>query len=171
VDADRRSLTAPLLEREKELRDAVAKKATPDQLKAAGAATAPWTSLDFHNMLTMYGLIAIGFCLIAGFLTPWAALGAAFFLANIYLSMPPWPGLPPNPRAEGHYLIVSKNLVELIACLVIATTPSGYWVGFDALFFGARRRRRLAEAEQRRQDKEADRPDRPVILGKNPRYS
>ncbi len=58
--------------------------------------------------------------------------------------MPPWPGLPPNPKAEGHYLIVSKNLVELLACLVIATTPSGHWVGFDALFFGARRRRRLA---------------------------
>ncbi len=62
----------------------------------------------------------------------------------IYLSMPPWPGLPPNPKAEGHYLIVSKNLVELIACLVIATTPSGHWIGLDALFFGARRRRRLA---------------------------
>jgi hypothetical protein len=39
---------------------------------------------------------------------------------------------------------VSKNLVELLACLVIATTPSGHWVGLDALFFGARRRRRLA---------------------------
>ena len=62
----------------------------------------------------------------------------------IYLSMPPWPGLPPNPKAEGHYFIVSKNLIELIACLVIATTPNGHWIGLDALFFGARRRRRLA---------------------------
>ena len=62
----------------------------------------------------------------------------------IYLSMPPWPGLPDNPKAEGHYFIVSKNLIELIACLVIATTPSGHWIGLDALFFGARRRRRLA---------------------------
>jgi len=62
----------------------------------------------------------------------------------IYLSMPPWPGLPPNPKTEGHYLIVSKNLIELIACMVIATTPSGHWIGLDALFFGAKRRRRLA---------------------------
>ena len=63
----------------------------------------------------------------------------------IYLSMPPWPGLPPNPKAEGHYLIVSKNLVELIACLVIATTPSG--IG-SALMrsSSARRRRRLARS-------------------------
>ena len=64
----------------------------------------------------------------------------------IYFSMPPWPGLPANPKAEGHYLIVSKNLIELIACLVIATTPSGHWIGLDALFFGARRRRRLARS-------------------------
>jgi uncharacterized membrane protein YphA (DoxX/SURF4 family) len=96
----------------------------------------------------MYGLVAIGFCLMVGFLTPLAAVSAAAFLAMIYLSMPPWPGLPPNPRAEGHYLIVSKNLVELLACLVIATTPSGHWIGFDALFFGARRRRREFAREQ-----------------------
>jgi uncharacterized membrane protein YphA (DoxX/SURF4 family) len=97
--------------------------------------------------LTIISLIAIGFCLIAGFLTPVAALSAAGFLAMIYLSMPPWPGSPPNPKAEGHYMIVSKNLVELLACLVIATTPSGHWIGVDALFFGARRRRRLARLE------------------------
>jgi uncharacterized membrane protein YphA (DoxX/SURF4 family) len=169
VDADRRSLIAPLLERGKELRDAVAKKATPEQHKTEGAASPPWNTLDLQNLLTIYGLIAIGFCLIAGFLTPWAALGAAVFLAMIYLSMPPWPGLPPNPRAEGHYWIVSKNLVELIACLVLATTPSGHWVGLDALFFGARRRRRLARAEQRRLDDESDRQPRPVIMGRNPR--
>jgi hypothetical protein len=41
-------------------------------------------------------------------------------------------------------LIVSKNLVEMLACLVLATTPSGHWIGLDALFFGAARRRRLA---------------------------
>ena len=34
----------------------------------------------------------------------------------------PLPGLPPNPKAEGQLLIVSKNLVELLACLVIAAT-------------------------------------------------
>ncbi|MGO9924278.1 MAG: DoxX family protein [Isosphaeraceae bacterium] len=145
VDADRRALTAPLIERENGLRGAVVKLATADQIMSAGAASPPWTYLDYINRLTVFGLIAIGVCLMAGFMTPWAALGAAVFLAMIYLSMPPWPGVPPNPKAEGHYWIVSKNLVELLACLVIATTPSGHWVGFDALFFGARRRR-LARA-------------------------
>jgi uncharacterized membrane protein YphA (DoxX/SURF4 family) len=174
VDADRRALIGPLVEHGKFLRDAVAKLATPDQVKAAKApllsrvaapssspasdsdaiqvaeAARTWTQLDWINFSTTYGLIAIGVCLILGFLTPLAALAAAAFLAMIYLSMPPWPGLPPNPRAEGHYFIVSKNLIELIACLVVATTPSGHWIGFDALFFGARRRRRLAPAPQDR---------------------
>ena len=43
-------------------------------------------------------------------------------------------------------MIVSKNLVEMLACLVIATTPSGHWIGFDALFFRRRRRGKLAAA-------------------------
>ena len=141
LDADRRALTQPLIERGKAQSDAIAKLATADQAKSAGVPLARFTSLDLLNNLTIFGLIAIGICLIAGFLTPLAALSAAAFLAMIYFSMPPWPGMPPNPRAEGHYLIVSKNLVELLACLVIATTPSGHWIGFDALFFAPRRRR------------------------------
>jgi uncharacterized membrane protein YphA (DoxX/SURF4 family) len=144
MEADRRSLIAPLVEQGKTLRDAVANLATSDQLASAGSVSRPLTQLDLINIATTYGLIAIGACLILGLLTPLAALGAAAFLAMIYLSMPPWPGLPPNPKTEGHYFIVSKNLVELIACLVIATTPSGHWIGLDAVFFGARRRRRLA---------------------------
>jgi uncharacterized membrane protein YphA (DoxX/SURF4 family) len=184
VEADRRSLIQPLAAQDKMLREGVANWANGSQIKAAGAtreavltllekvgissgapgdskltAVPPvrWTSLDVLNVLTMYGLIAIGFCLIAGFLTPVAALSAAAFLAMIYFSMPPWPGLPANPKAEGHYLIVSKNLIELIACLVLATTPSGHWVGLDALFFGARRRRRLAAQAARRREQNASR--------------
>jgi uncharacterized membrane protein YphA (DoxX/SURF4 family) len=150
LDAARRALVGPLTERTSTLRTEIANVATPEQLGSYGGASHPWTHLDAINVATTYGLIAIGACLILGFLTPWAAVGAAAFLAMIYLSMPPWPGVPPNPRAEGHYFIVSKNLIELLACLVIATTPSGYWIGLDALFFGARRRRRLQPQEPNR---------------------
>jgi uncharacterized membrane protein YphA (DoxX/SURF4 family) len=159
LDADRRSLTQPLLDREQAVRDAVIKLATADQLQKTGGPGHAHNSLNVVNHLTIFGLIAIGLCLIAGFLTPFAALSAAVFLAMIYLSMPPWPGLPPNPKAEGHYWIVSKNLIELLACLVIATTPSGHWIGLDALFFGGRRRRRLAAAAAR-EDHAAGRGDR-----------
>ena len=70
--------------------------------------------------------------------------------------------MPPNPRAEGHYFIVSKNLVELIACMVIATTPNGHWIGLDALVFGAFRRRRLAPPGDDRTPVRTEDPNRPV---------
>lgn len=174
LDTDRRALIGPINERGKELSDSIAKLATREQVDAVRAplisrirrtplhnptatvdelaiesadVSRPWTQLDWINFTTTYGLIAIGVCLILGFLTPLAALGGAAFLAMIYLSLPPWPGVPPNPRTEGTYFLVSKNLIELIACLVIATTPSGHWIGLDALVFGAWRRRRLTRAD------------------------
>ena len=151
LDADRRALVAPLVARAKALRDAIAQaRPRPTSSSRRGAPRTRWTSLDLVNQPDDVRPGRDRVCLIAGFLTPLAAVSAAAFLAMIYLSMPPWPGLPPNPKAEGHYLIVSKNLVELIACLVIATTPSGHWIGLDALFFGARRRRRLAARAARR---------------------
>src|SRR5208337_4598989 len=94
LEGDRKTLTAPLVAKGQELADAVVALRTPEQQASAGNCSAP---LSF---------------LVLGFLTPLAAICAAAFLALVYLSFPPWPGLPPNPKAEGHYWIVSKNLVE-----------------------------------------------------------
>lgn len=152
LDVDRRKLIADLDARAVTLREAVTKLATEEQREAAGTYSPPRTTLDFVNLSTMWGLVIMGTCLILGLFTPLAALAGAVFLGQIYLSMPPWPGLPANPLAEGHYFIVNKNLIELLACLALACIPSGSWIGLDALLFGARRRRRelareLAEAE------------------------
>ena len=153
LEGDRKKLTAPLVAKGQELADAVVALKTPEQQASAGDYSAPLSFLDVANWLTTFGLCGIGVCLILGFLTPLAAICAAAFLALLYLSFPPWPGLPPNPKTEGHYWIVSKNLVELIACLLIAVTASGHWFGLDALFFGARRRRRWARYESRLAEK------------------
>jgi len=153
LEGDRRKLTAPLIAKGQELADAVVALKTPEQQASAGNYSAPLDFLEVANWLTTYGLIAIGACLILGFLTPFAALCATAFLALLYFSIPPWPNLPPNPKAEGHYWIVNKNLVELIACLLIAVTASGHWFGLDALFFGARRRRRWARYERKLAEK------------------
>jgi hypothetical protein len=99
------------------------------------------TQLDQVNALTMYGLVAMGVCLMLGLFTPLAALAGAVFLGQIYFSMPPWPGLPPNPLAEGHYFIVNKNLIEMLACLTLVFIPTGNWIGLDAMLFGWMSRR------------------------------
>ena len=147
LEGKRKALTKELDARAASLREAVAKIATPGQVESAGSYATPWSLLDYNDTLTAFSLVSIGFCLMMGFSTRPAAVGGAAFLTLIYLAMPPWPGLPANPLENGHYLIVDRNLIELLACLSIACLPTGHWVGLDALFFGWLRRRREVEAE------------------------
>lgn len=138
VEASRRSLVGPVQEWTSELKRTLQTTATPNQLAAVRPwdAAKQWTHLEWIDATTMYGLAGFGALLIVGLFTRTAALGAACLLALFYLSMPPLPGLPPPPNAEGNYLIVNKNLIELLACLMLATTQSGVWGGLDALIRG-----------------------------------
>lgn len=160
LDADRRGLIKDLDARGDALRKAVLALAAPEQVEASGPYHPPHTELEYINYMTMYGLIAMGLGLMLGFLTRLSAFAGAVFLLQIYFSMPPWPGLPPNPLAEGHYMIVNKNLIEMLACLALACLPTGQWVGLDALLFGWRRRRR--EEAGPSESFVAD-PDTPVV--------
>ena len=144
LDVERKELTATLRGQGDALHEAVIKLATAEQREAAGPYAPPWTKLDQINALTTYGLVVRGICLILGLFTPLAALAGAVFLGQIYFSMPPWPGLPANPMAEGHYFIVNKNLIEMLACLTLVFIPTGNWIGLDALLFGWMSRRREA---------------------------
>jgi len=49
------------------------------------------------------------------------------------LSTPALPWLPEPPNTEGHYLIISKNVIEMLALFMLACIPSGRWFGLDAL--------------------------------------
>jgi len=162
AETDRRDLDKEVDPWTGTLRDSLVALAKPDQTKEAGVYQPPWTQMDWLDRSTMWGLSAIGFCLILGLFTPAAALGGATYLLSFYLSMPPWPGLPEG-ITEGHYRYVNKNLIEMIALLALAATPNGLWIGLDALLFGwigrgeARREaERIAALEH-----EAARGDRP----------
>jgi uncharacterized membrane protein YphA (DoxX/SURF4 family) len=99
-----------------------------------GTHWADWTQQELLDWLVTFGLTATGVCLLAGFLTRSACLAGAGLLLMFYLTMPPLPGVPDNPRAEGHYLFVNKNLIECLALLALATVPTGRWLGLDGLF-------------------------------------
>jgi uncharacterized membrane protein YphA (DoxX/SURF4 family) len=114
-----------------------------------------WNSLEWVNFLTKYGLVAMGACLILGLLTRPAALAGAVFLAQIYLSMPPWPGYPRDVTGPEHFYIVDMHLIEMLACLFLATTRSGRWIGLDALLFNWIGRRRVRNREETQEE-----PDR-----------
>ena len=160
AESDRKELVKVVDSWTESLRDAlvsIAKK-DPKRSEEAGPYTPepPWTTLAQVDLLTMWGLSAVGLCLILGLFTPLAALGGAGYLLGFYLSMPPWPGLPEG-ITEGHYRYVNKNLIEMLACLVLASTPNGLWIGLDALLFGWIGRGRRVEV-----DAEPLRPERPA---------
>ncbi|HEU5117258.1 MAG TPA: DoxX family protein, partial [Isosphaeraceae bacterium] len=149
LESTRRELVASIREISDPMHEVWVKELTDEQREKHGPVKAEMTPLDWINLTTAWGLTFAGIGLMLGFLTPLAALVGAGLLAMFYLSMPPWPGLPEPPNVEGHYWIVNKNLIELLACLVLASTPNGLWIGLDALFFGGiGQRKRLAQATE-----------------------
>jgi len=102
------------------------KRVSPGPLK--------WGVLGWADFLVPWGLTIIGGCLLLGLFSRTACVAGALMVLSFYLAMPPWPGLPDNPKAEGHYLIINKNLIEMLALLTLATTASGKWAGLDGLF-------------------------------------
>jgi uncharacterized membrane protein YphA (DoxX/SURF4 family) len=109
----------------------------------------PWLLWGL-DLVTVWGLTAVGACLLLGLFTRTACVLAAGFLAMTYLCFPPFPWLPTPPNNEGTYLFVNKNVIEMIALLALATTASGRWFGLDAflhqLSLPFRRRARRAGA-------------------------
>lgn len=88
---------------------------------AMGASPGTVQIVDLFNI---FGLMFIGLALITGVLTRYAAVAGMFLLALYYLAYPPWfAPILPGP-AEGSYLIVNKNIVELFALSVVMAYPT-----------------------------------------------
>ncbi len=88
--------------------------------------------LDVLDLTVSVALTAIGFCMMIGFCNRLACLGGAAFLVNVILTTWPVPGVyPPLPSAVGNFLFVSKDVVELVAMLFLASIPAGRWAGLD----------------------------------------
>lgn len=84
------------------------------------------------DLAVAIALIAAGSMLMLGFLTQLGAALAMALLAVFYMSAIPSTGLP-QPHAEGTYLIVNKNLIELIAAGVVMAFRTGRIAGLDLL--------------------------------------
>lgn len=74
------------------------------------------------NQIVPYFDIAIGLCLLLGFFTPVASLAAAGFLAMVFVSQYP----PVTGPSSSIY-----QLIECMACLVLAGTAAGRFAGLD----------------------------------------
>jgi uncharacterized membrane protein YphA (DoxX/SURF4 family) len=104
----------------------------------------PWQAnglLPWADEIVRWGLVVSGVCLLLGLFTRTACVAGAVFLLLFYLAMMPMPYWPESPRAEGHYILINKNIIEMLALLALATTRSGRWAGLDGLFALFRRNR------------------------------
>lgn len=77
------------------------------------------------NQVVPYFDMAIGICLLLGLFTPVAALAAAGFLGSVFISQFP----PVSGPGSTYY-----QLIEGVACLVLAATGSGRFAGLDFIF-------------------------------------
>lgn len=92
-------------------------------------------TVNIIDFLNIWGLILIGLSLILGFLSRPACIFGIALLASYYLSHPPFVGLRYSAPSEGSYLIINKNLIELIALAVLYVFPSSKYMGIDRFIF------------------------------------
>jgi thiosulfate dehydrogenase [quinone] large subunit len=95
------------------------------------------------DLITMWGLTAVGLLLVLGLFTRLASLGAIGFIVLFYLCNPPFIGYFYSIPTEGSYILVNKNLVELGALVVVLVSGSGRFAGLDRIvhiLFGRGRR-------------------------------
>jgi uncharacterized membrane protein YphA (DoxX/SURF4 family) len=130
------------------LYEGVAKLFTPGWTSAGYLEVSRWIFADFFqwlaadpatlkavDFLNIWGLILIGLALMLGLSTRAASLAGALLLGLYYVCNPPFIGLNFGLPTEGNYLIVDKNLVELLALLLLAAFPAARLPGLDAMLF------------------------------------
>jgi uncharacterized membrane protein YphA (DoxX/SURF4 family) len=89
--------------------------------------------LQLCDVLNMAGLTLAGLCLLLGFLTRFAALAGAAMISLYYLANPPFAATGIGYASEGHYLLINKNLVEMVILVVVASVPSDWYYGIGKL--------------------------------------
>jgi uncharacterized membrane protein YphA (DoxX/SURF4 family) len=93
----------------------------------------PTTNQEWIDWSTRWLLLIAGGCLLVGLFSRLACLACAGFLVMEYLFNSPFPWFPASPKAEGNYLYINKNVIEFLALIVLATLPTGRWLGLDAI--------------------------------------
>ncbi len=116
------------------------------------------TWLKVTDLLNAWGLTLIGLALFLGAFTRLASLGGVFLLALYYVAQPPLMGFE-SPFAEGSYLFVNKNLIELAVLLLFVVLPRAALPGLDSIlgaFNGRRRETPVPEPVLAKEDNHSD---------------
>ena len=85
---------------------------------------------DWGNKIA---LVFVGLALLLGIFEKWGAIVGALLLALYYLAHPSFPWVD-QLNVEGSYWFVNKNLIELVACVVIYQMPTSHNFGLQRIF-------------------------------------
>ncbi|MFB3906085.1 MAG: DoxX family protein [Acidobacteriota bacterium] len=129
------------------LYEGIAKLLIPDWTSAGYLQTAQWIFAGFFrwlagspdllklaDFLNIWGLTLIGLALFVGVFIRSASVFGMVLIALYYLAHPSLVATDFRLPVEGHYLFINKNLIELIALLVLAVLPSRITWGISQFF-------------------------------------
>ena len=95
-----------------------------------GASNSMVSVIDFVNI---WALILVGLSLILGIYNKIGSIVGICLLGLYYLAYPPMLGFEGPMPTEGSYVIVNKNLIELIVLWVNLVFPTSHYIGLDRL--------------------------------------
>jgi uncharacterized membrane protein YphA (DoxX/SURF4 family) len=138
------------------LYEGIAKLFTPNWSSASYLDSSRWILRDVFNwiasnplalkavdLLNTWGLILIGLGLFFGVLSRFASISGMLLLLLYYVANPPFIGSGFGAPTEGHYLIVDKVLIELLALAVLTIFPTSSVIGLKSLIMMFKRRKLL----------------------------
>lgn len=97
-------------------------------LKSVFSALANESVIGWVDTMNMLALVMVGITLLLGVFERIGAVVGIGMLAMYYLAHPPFPGLT-QLNVEGNYWLVNKNLIELVALVLIYHVPTGQRFG------------------------------------------
>lgn len=110
-------------------------------LKSIFSAMANESIIGLIDNLNMAALIIVGITLLLGVFERIGAVVGIGLLGMYYLAHPPFPGLT-QLNVEGNYWFVNKNLIELVALVLIYFVPTGHKFGLHYI-----KKRQLAKIQ------------------------
>ncbi len=155
------------------LYEGIAKLFTPNWSSASYLDSSRWILRDVFNwiaanplalkvvdFLNIWGLILIGLGLLFGVLSRVASIAGMVLLLLYYIAHPPFIGLDFGAPTEGHYLIVDKVMIELLALAVITIFPTSSIPGVKHLMMMFKRQKLLPSnpSEKKPVEKTNDHP-------------
>ncbi|RDY57690.1 DoxX family protein [Flagellimonas nanhaiensis] len=97
-------------------------------LKPVFSALTDASVMGWVDVLNIVALMIVGITLLLGVFERLGAIVGIGLLALYYLAHPSFPWLP-QLNVEGSYWFVNKNLIELVACVLIYNYPTSKFFG------------------------------------------